>query len=151
MIKTISILILTIILSACNLNINVNQEPTPANQPVQPTQNITPTETLTPTETTAPQSIDDQLTTFFCNKFSKPISDANLTVSQNTGTHATGGISFQGEIAGAMWLAHSDNGIWTVDYDGNGTIPCQDVEPHNYPSSILTECWDDNTNTVKTI
>jgi len=152
MTKTLIILLSTIILSACSLNINVNQDPTPtpvpSNPTVQPTQ---PGETLTPTETVAPISIEDQLTTFFCNKFNKPASEANLTVSQNTSTHATGGISFQGEIAGAMWLAHNDNGIWIVDYDGNGTIPCQDVEPHNYPLSILTECWDDTTQSVKTL
>ena len=145
MTKILITLISVIVLSACSLNININQDPT-----VTPTtQDNPPTETIIPTETILPLSIEEQLTTFFSNKFNKPIADANLTVSQNTGTHASGGIVFQGEMGGGMWLDHIDGDIWIVDYDGNGNIPCQDVEPFNYPSSILTECWDDTNQTIK--
>lgn len=136
-----------VLLSACSLNINLNQpSPTPiSQQPTEPTQIIqsenTPTSNL--------PTIEEQLTLFFATKFSRPQEEAILTVSQNTGTHASGGIIFEGDISGGMWLAHNDNGNWVVDYDGNGTIACEKVEPFNYPSSIITECWDENTNTVK--
>lgn len=145
MIKIIFSFFLSLFLSACSLNINFNPSSvTPSPQPTQPIS--------TPVQTTAPvASIEDQLTQFFATKFSKPIADAILTVSQNTGTHASGGIKFAGEIAGGMWLAHLDGDTWLVDYDGNGTIPCADVEPHHYPTSILTECWDESTQTVKNL
>jgi len=138
-----------VLLSACSLNINLNQpSPTPiSQQPTEPTQIIqsknTPTSNL--------PTIEEQLTLFFATKFSRPQEEAILTVSQNTGTHASGGIIFEGDISGGMWLAHNDNGNWIVDYDGNGTIACEKVEPFNYPSSIITECWDENTNNVKNL
>jgi len=144
----LTILIISIlILSACSLDINLNQpSPTPDNQPpTEPTQITQPENTPTSNLPT----IEEQLTLFFATKFSRPQEEAILTVSQNTGTHATGGIKFEGDMAGGMWLAHNDAGNWIVDYDGNGTIACEKVEPFNYPSSIITECWDENTNNVK--
>lgn len=145
--KLIVLLSTTLLLSACSLNINLNQSsPTPYNQqPTEPTQITQPQNTPTSNLPT----IEEQLTLFFATKFSRPQEEAILTVSQNTGTHATGGIKFEGDIAGGMWLAHNDSGNWIVDYDGNGTIACEKVEPFNYPSSIITECWDENTNNVR--
>jgi len=141
----IKIAILTfafILFSACNLNISVNNQ-TPTASP--PTNTSTPT---APSPSPAP-SIEDQLTTFFSTKFSKPVEDVILTVSENTGTHAKGGIKFTGEISGAMWLAHQDSDIWYVDYDGHGVIPCASVEPFSYPTSMVSECWDETTGSLR--
>jgi len=145
--KLIVLLFSIVLLSACSLNINLNQpSPTQISQrPTEPTQ-ITQSEN---TPTSNLPTIEEQLTVFFATKFSRPQKEAILTVSQNTGTHATGGIKFQGDISGGMWLAHNDNGGWIVDYDGNGTIACQQIEPFNYPSSIITECWDEATSSIK--
>lgn len=136
---------MTILLSACNVNINVNQ-PTGTPSPEPTTEETAPVETLA-----VVPSIEEQLTQFFADKFSKPLSDVILTVSQKTDTHATGGIRFTGDMGGGMWLAHLDGDTWLVDYDGNGTIPCDSVEPHNYPTSILTECWDESSSSLKTL
>jgi len=134
-------LISCLLLSACSLNINVNQDP----NTVLPS----PTTQSTTAPTVVIESIESQLSTFFSNKFSKNPADVKLSVSQNTGTHASGGISFAGEMGGGMWLAHLDNGAWIVDYDGNGTIPCQNIEPFSYPTSILSECWNEATQSIK--
>ncbi len=137
-------------LSACSLNINLNQpSPTPVIQEQIPPTSQTTQQESTPTSNLP--TIEEQLTLFFSTKFNRPQQEAILTVSKNTGTHATGGIKFEGDIAGGMWLAHNDSGNWIVDYDGNGTIACAKVEPFNYPSSIITECWDENTNNVKNL
>lgn len=146
--KLIVLIFSIVLLSACSLNINLNEpSPTPVTQEL-PT-DITQTSQPENTPTSNLPTIEEQLTLFFATKFSRPQEEAILTVSQNTGAHATGGIKFQDDISGGMWLAHNDNGNWIVDYDGNGTIACEKVEPFNYPSSIITECWDENTNNIK--
>ncbi len=141
MTKTAILVISLLLLSACSLNISINQTPT----------STPPTNTPTQTASSPPPypSIEDQLTTFFSTKFSKPVEDVILTVSDNTSTHARGGIKFHGEIAGGMWLAHLDSGVWNVDYDGNGTIPCTSVEPFSYPNSMVSECWDESISGLK--
>jgi hypothetical protein len=149
-------LTISILLTACSININFNKpKETPISQANKkaPTQTIEPVQTLSPVQTPIPTPkppIKDQLTNYFVNKFNKNPSDANLTISKNTGTHASGGITFQGEMGGGMWLAYKDNdGNWIVVFDGNGTIPCTSVEPHNFPASIITECWDDANSKIK--
>ena len=142
MTKTTLLTMSIILLSACSLNISINnQTPTsisPTNTPTQTSPSPTPS-----------ASIEEQLTTFFSTKFGKPAEDVILTVTENTGTHARGGVKFEGEIAGGMWLAHLNSGTWNVDYDGNGTIPCTSVEPFSYPTSLVSECWDESANSLK--
>lgn len=139
-----------VLLSACSLNINLNEpSPTPVTQ--EQTLPTTPTSQPESTPTSSLPTIEEQLSLFFATKFNRPQQEAVLTVSQNTGTHAKGGIKFEGDIAGGMWLAHNNAGNWIVDYDGNGTIACEKVEPFNYPPSIISECWDENTNNIKNL
>lgn len=156
--KIIFSLISLILFSACSVNINLN-EPNKTSDPETNNQTPIPTvqsvETPTPKPTTTPLteiSINDQLTNFFANKFNKPSEDMILTISKNTGTHASGGIKFQGEIAGGMWLAYKNaSNNWIVVFDGNGTIPCESVEPHNFPTSMVPECWDETNSQIKNL
>lgn len=154
--KIIFLLVSLILFSACSININFNE---PKSTPVTKSEENIPSKTSLPAQTLAPVqtptpipqvSINDQLTTFFTNKFNKPEADIILTVSKNTGNHASGGIKFQGEISGGMWLAYKDaSGNWIVVFDGNGTIPCEAVEPHNFPTTMVPECWDDANSKIK--
>ena len=79
----------------------------------------------------------------------KPIDQTNITVSANTGLHASGSVSFSGETGGGIWLAVKQNSQWQVVYDGNGTIPCSSIIPYNFPKTIVSECWDENSETLK--
>lgn len=78
------------------------------------------------------------------SKHDKPISKVNITISQNTGTHAKGGVTFEGEMGGAMWLATTEQGIWTIVFDGNGVVPCADIAPYNFPVDMMPTCFDES-------
>lgn len=85
----------------------------------------------------------------FAQKYQKPITDVQLTVKQNTGTLAQGGVSFTGEIAGAWWLAAKMGNQWKIVQDGNGTISCETIAPYKFPLSMVSECVDKNGKLVK--
>jgi len=78
-------------------------------------------------------------------KHSKPVADVELTISKNTGTHATGGVTFAGEMGGGWWLAAKSGGNWVIVQDGNGTMDCAVIAPYNFPNTIVPECLDEAT------
>lgn len=90
----------------------------------------------------------DQIKALFANKYNKPLAAVILEINQETSTHATGLIRFEGDISGAMWLAHKEDIVWVLDFDGQGTIPCESVQPFNYPANMVSECWDDASGTL---
>jgi len=99
----------------------------------------TPMPTIPPTET---KSDLEKIKELFAQKYSKPIEDVKATISKNDGTYANGGIIFTGEISGAMWLAYKKGENWQIVFDGQGTIPCESIEPYDFPKGMVPECWD---------
>jgi hypothetical protein len=121
----------------------------------EPTPVLTPTlgPTATPTPIGAPdtgmppteeKSDLEQIKELFAAKYNKPIEEAEVSINENTGTHATGLVKFTGEISGAMWLAYHDGEKWIIAHDGQGTIPCSAIEPYNFPTDMVSECWDED-------
>ena len=109
------------------------------------------TETVTESEEETPVVDDEtQIIAAMAARHSKNVSDVDLTINENDGTHAQGLVKFVGEIAGAWWLAAKDASGWTIVADGNGTVMCTDIAPYNFPTSMVPECWDDTTNTLVT-
>jgi hypothetical protein len=82
------------------------------------------------------------LAQLFAVKYNRAVEDANITISQRKGDFIVGGIKFAGEIAGGYLLGAKVNGEWKIIFDGNGTIPCSSVDMVDFPSSLVTECWD---------
>lgn len=121
--------------------------PTPETAP-SPT--LTPPDTLKPTTSPANESDADKIRKVLANKYSKNTEETEISVSKNTGTHATGSVRFAGEMGGGMWLAYKDGENWIVTYDGQGTIPCSAVDPYNFPTDIAPECWDETTSSLIT-
>lgn len=115
---------------------------TKANTPPTPTIaeiTLTPTVAVSPT----PQVSDlDLIKAAMAAKHGKAVGDVNLTISKNTGTHATGGVDFAGEVGGGWWLAAKSGGAWVIVQDGNGTMDCAVIAPYNFPNTIVSECWD---------
>ena len=73
----------------------------------------------------------------------------NVTVSKVAGEYAQGGAG--GEGGGGMWFAANLNGKWTLVWDGNGIITCDDVSPYpQFPTDMIPECWDTSTNKMVT-
>jgi hypothetical protein len=114
---------------------------------ITPTTQVTISPTISPTKTDTTQKDKEDITKALATKHGKSVDETIVTVSKNTGDHASGSIKFSGEEGGAAWFAAKDsNGNWVIVYDGQGVIPCDDIEPYNFPKDIIPECWDEATN-----
>lgn len=73
--------------------------------------------------------------------------EIEVTISKNDGTYASGGVKDKGsEVGGGYFFAVKDKGEWKIVADGNGTISCASLVPYpNYPSSMISECFDEAT------
>ena len=103
-----------------------------------------------PSPTVVQVSAENQLKQAFAQKYSKPAADVSLEINKNDGTHAQGVVKFNGEVGGGWFLGYNNNGNWIIVADGNGTVPCAAIKPYNFPTSMVPECWDKNTNSLIT-
>lgn len=102
---------------------------------------ILPVDTVSPTPIVANNISDfDQIRKALADKYQKPLADVDLSISDNDGTHARGGVKFANEIAGAWILAAKVNDKWIIVQDGNGTISCETVAPYDFPVTMVSEC-----------
>jgi hypothetical protein len=102
--------------------------------------------TISPTKIDTTSKDKEDITKALATKHNKSVEETIVSVSKNTGTHASGSIRFSGEESGAAWFAAKDsNGQWVIVYDGQGVIPCNDIEPYNFPKDMIPECWDETT------
>lgn len=76
-------------------------------------------------------------------KYGSESADMKVTVSETEGEYAKGMVTEQG--GGGMWLAARLNGKWTLAWDGNGTVGCDDISPFpGIPVTWVPECWDNS-------
>lgn len=109
---------------------------------------ITPLPTPTPTPSPQLKTDLELIKEAFAKKYNKPLNEVNVSISEHQDPYAKGGVGFTGEMGGAMWLAYKQDGDWVIVWDGNGTIPCDKIEPYNFPVSMVPECWDESTGTL---
>jgi hypothetical protein len=64
-----------------------------------------------------------------------------ITVDKIAGNYAEGEASATG--GGGMWLATKLTGTWKLVWDGTGSVLCSSVNPYNFPTTMVQECWDD--------
>lgn len=106
-----------------------------------------PTPTLVPTATpipTSPLKSDlEQIKEAFAQKYNKPLEEVIVAINKNTGIKASGSVKFVGEMGGAMWLAAKSKEKWILVFDGQGTISCEKIEPYNFSTDMVPECWDE--------
>lgn len=82
-------------------------------------------------------------------KYGTRSADMNVTVSKIEGEYAKGMVTEQG--GGGMWFAARLNGFWTLVWDGNGIITCDEISPFpEFPTSMIPECWNSTTNKLVT-
>jgi hypothetical protein len=106
---------------------------------------LTPTSTIsTPIPSIIEVSAEESIKQALADKYNKSLSDVTFTLSKKDATHASGGVIFSGEIAGAWVLAAKENNQWIIVQDGNGTVSCETVAPYNFPVSMVPECVDQN-------
>ncbi len=69
--------------------------------------------------------------------------EVNVTVSENTGIHATGGVvDWDSEVGGGYWIAAKSGGEWIGVYGGQSQPTCLQIDPYNFPTDMVPECLD---------
>lgn len=70
--------------------------------------------------------------------------EVNVTVSNNTGSHATGGVVDWGsEVGGGYWIAAKTGGEWFGVYAGQSHPTCGQIAPYDFPIDMVSECLDE--------
>jgi hypothetical protein len=122
-------------------------EPSPSPEAIASPEAL-PLTSVEPTPTTETGSDLEMIKEAFAQKYNKAISEVTVTIDQNTGTYAKGGVKFAGEIGGGWWLAYNNGTDWLIVADGNGTVMCDDLEGYNFPTDMVPECWDETTSAL---
>ncbi len=120
--------------------------PLPANEielEVLPEVEECPTCNLPPSAEETFPTDEELIREAMAERHGKSVAEVALTVGENTGTHAIGVVSFAGEMGGGWWLAAKVADNWEIAADGNGTVPCDAIEPYDFPTDIVPECWDE--------
>lgn len=65
-----------------------------------------------------------------------------VTVLQNTGDHARGGVSYQNEsgVEGGYWFAVKETDKWRIVLDGSSSIPCSKMTKEGFPDAMIPDC-----------
>lgn len=76
-------------------------------------------------------------------KTSWPADQTTVSVLQNTGDHARGGVTFSDAngAEGGYWFAvKNEDGSWRIVLDGNGAIPCAQMRDEGFPEGMIIDC-----------
>ena len=123
------------------------KQPSPTLTQAMPS--VAPTEVE---EETTTESEQDQakaaIKAAFAEKFNKQVDEVNITISDYQPSFAKGGVTFAGEMGGGWFLAAEVGGTWVIADDGNGSITCEKIEPYNFPVSMVSECWSEDTQEI---
>ena len=92
---------------------------------------------------------EDLLKKAVSEKTGIPIDEMAFEVSENTGKHATGLVNTKDAmVGGGFWLAVKMDSKWVVVFDGQNTPGCSQVDPTDFPVSMVAECFDSSGNIV---
>ena len=108
-----------------------------------PSEAVEEEEAELPSPTETEEDLKEIMAGLFAQKYSKDESKAKIEISKRDGEHISGGVIFEGEISGGWFLAAKDEGTWIIVADGNGTVPCEKIEPYDCSVEMVPECWDE--------
>lgn len=103
---------------------------------------LSPTEGRKPAEEKPEETISDLdlIKEALAKKYNKSVAEIEATISEIDRPYARGSVRFAKEEGGGWWLAYKEKGGWLIVADGNGTIPCETIEPYQFPKGIVPEC-----------
>ncbi len=78
------------------------------------------------------------------NKTGLTKNEALVTIDENTGQFAKGGIKEYEAVGGAYWIAAKTATGWVCVYDGQSQPTCQQIDSYNFPIDMVPECLDEN-------
>ena len=92
-------------------------------------------------------SKEEAIKSLFASKYSESASNISITIEKENGNYVRGIVEF-GEggpgQAGGFLAVKTEEG-WELVYDGNGAVPCSDIELYDFPTDIIGECFDEET------
>lgn len=89
--------------------------------------------------TPSPVSDEDALKNALAAHLGTDANTLNITINQNTGSHA------RGSVDNGYFLAVKVNGQWQIVADGQGALDSQVMNQYTFPASIVPECSDTST------
>jgi len=91
---------------------------------------------------TTSQTDFDAIKQALATKAKWPADQTTITVLQNTGDHARGGVMYQDEngSGGGYWFAVKEVAGWRIVLDGNGTIPCTQMRLEGFIEAMIPDC-----------
>jgi len=133
--KLIALLLIFFVLVACNLLTPEFESPSP-----QPQEVTIPTPA---TDEEPPPSVEDihpsdeeAIRAALAAHLGANASDLTVTITQNTGAHARGGVD------NGYFLAAKVDGVWQIVADGQAMPDCAVVAQYGFPPALVPECQD---------
>lgn len=86
----------------------------------------------------------------FSKKYGYRSEEVEIEINKNADPYFSGGVHFSGEMGGGWFLAYKQNNQMIIVADGNGTVPCENIEPYDFPTDLAPECWNEATGVLIT-
>jgi hypothetical protein len=94
--------------------------------------------------TTGDFNLETTLISLLAAKHQKQPYQVSINISMQTPVHAVGTVSFTPSgpgNTGHFIAAQTQQGNWTIVFDGNGTVTCEAIEPYNFSADMVPECY----------
>lgn len=91
-------------------------------------------------------SKEEQITLAFANRYNRKISQISVAIEKETDTHARGIVVFQpgGEDNTGAFLATKQDDLWSIIFDGQGVISCEETAKYGFPAEMVEDCEETN-------
>jgi hypothetical protein len=87
----------------------------------------------------APKGLADEIQELFVEKYPKYAGTLSVSVDQEIGDYARGGVIFEANAPGGIFFVAKIDGKWKIIFDGNGQIPCN-LASYGFPNEMLSDC-----------
>lgn len=92
-------------------------------------------------------NLEQEIEKLFIEKYNLEDGGYKINISQNTESHARGGITFLDESGqpaeGGLFLAAKTESGWQLVFDGNGAIACSLLREYGFPDEMMSDCHED--------
>jgi len=143
--KKIILTTIFVLIAGAGVYFVINKTPTKINE--RDTQKI-----VNEKQTETKEDIAEEVGAALREKYDWEKGQMIVTVDKSDGSFANGNVmpADPNQMGGAGWFAGKVNGVWKIIWDGNGTPTCEGIEAFDkdVPASLISDCYDENTNTM---
>lgn len=88
-------------------------------------------------------SAEEEIKYLLAKKYNKLISDVSIKANKSTADYMSGGVFFSAPDLpssgpGGAFLAAKTGNVWTLVFDGNGSINCEEIKSqYSFPADML--------------